>query len=103
MSTNGGQVRAHGFRSTFRDWCAENTNVAREVAEMALAHTVDNEVEAAYRRGHLFENRRVLMDEWAAFCERDNPRPRGRRLSSGSRGRLAKVTTPVVKGQGGSA
>ena len=59
----------HGFRSTFRDWCAENTNVGREVAEMALAHSVGNEVEAAYRRGDLFEKRRVLMDEWARFCD----------------------------------
>ena len=62
----------HGFRSTFRDWCAENTNVAREVAEMALAHTVGNEVEAAYRRGDLFQKRRVLMTDWAAFCEGNN-------------------------------
>ena len=59
----------HGFRSTFRDWCAERTNVAREVAEMALAHSVGNEVEAAYRRGDLFEKRRHLMDEWAAFLQ----------------------------------
>ena len=57
----------HGFRSTFRDWCAERTNVAREVAEMALAHSIGNEVEAAYRRGDLFDKRRHLMDEWAAF------------------------------------
>ena len=62
----------HGFRSTFRDWCAENTNVAREVAEMVLAHTVGNEVEAAYRRGDLFQKRRVLMTDWAAFCEGNN-------------------------------
>jgi len=59
----------HGFRSTFRDWCAERTNVAREVAEMALAHSVGNEVEAAYRRGDLFDKRRRLMDEWAAFLQ----------------------------------
>jgi integrase len=59
----------HGFRSTFRDWCAENTNVGREVAEMALAHSVGNEVEAAYRRGDLFEKRRALMKEWAAFLD----------------------------------
>ena len=64
----------HGFRSTFRDWCAEHTNVSREVAEMALAHAVGNEVEAAYRRGDLFEKRRALMDEWATFCERDDHR-----------------------------
>ena len=64
----------HGFSSTFRDWCAEHTNVAREAAEMALAHAIGNEVEAAYRRGDLFEKRRALMDEWAAFCERSDYR-----------------------------
>jgi integrase len=58
----------HGFRSTFRDWCAERTNYPNEVAEMALAHTVGDKVEAAYRRGDLFEKRRRLMDEWAKFC-----------------------------------
>jgi integrase len=58
----------HGFRSAFRDWCAERTNYPNEVAEMALAHTVGDKVEAAYRRGDLFEKRRRLMDEWAKFC-----------------------------------
>lgn len=58
----------HGFRSTFRDWCAERTNYPREVAEMALAHAVGDKVEAAYRRGDLFEKRRRLMEEWTAFC-----------------------------------
>jgi integrase len=58
----------HGFRSTFRDWCAESTNYPREVAEMALAHTISNAVEAAYRRGDLLDKRRRLMDSWAAFC-----------------------------------
>lgn len=58
---------AHGFRSTFRDWCAEYTNHASEVAEMALAHVVGDKVEAAYRRGDLFEKRTLLMNDWAAF------------------------------------
>ena len=58
----------HGFRSTFRDWCSERTNYPREVAEMALAHTIGDKVEAAYRRGDLFEKRRRLMKDWAAFC-----------------------------------
>jgi integrase len=61
-------ITAHGFRSTFRDWAAERTNYPREVAEMALAHAVSDQVEAAYRRGDLFEKRRRLMNEWAAFC-----------------------------------
>ena len=58
---------AHGFRSTFRDGCSERTNCAREVAEMALAHSIGDKVEAAYRRGDLFEKRAVMMSEWAAF------------------------------------
>ena len=58
----------HGFRSTFRDWCAERTNYARDVAEMALAHAIGDRVEAAYRRGDLFDKRTRLMAEWAAFC-----------------------------------
>jgi integrase len=64
-------LTAHGFRSTFRDWTAERTDFPREVAEMALAHTTDNKVEAAYRRGDLFQKRVALMDQWAKFCVRD--------------------------------
>ncbi|MDI1282265.1 site-specific integrase [Brevundimonas sp.] len=60
----------HGFRSTFRDWAAEYTAFPSEVAEMALAHTVGNKVEAAYRRGDLFEKRRRLAEDWADFCSR---------------------------------
>ena len=61
-------ITVHGFRSTFRDWAAERTNFAREVAEMALAHSIGDAVEAAYRRGDLFEKRTDLMQTWAAFC-----------------------------------
>ena len=61
-------ITVHGFRSTFRDWAAEQTNYPREVAEMALAHEVEDKVEGAYRRGDLFEKRCRLMDEWARFC-----------------------------------
>jgi integrase len=61
-------VTVHGFRSTFRDWAAERTNFPREVAEAALAHVVDDKVEAAYRRTDLFDKRRRLMDAWAKFC-----------------------------------
>lgn len=60
-------ITVHGFRSTFRDWAAEQTNFAREVCEMALAHTILNKVEAAYRRGDLLEKRRKMMDTWAEF------------------------------------
>jgi integrase len=62
-------LTVHGFRSTFRDWAAERTTVAPEVAEAALAHTIANKVEAAYRRSDLFEKRRVLMQRWGQFCE----------------------------------
>jgi len=60
-------ITAHGFRSTFRDWCAERTEVLGEVAEAALAHAVGSKVEAAYRRGDLFDKRRDLMGRWAEF------------------------------------
>ncbi|MES1984292.1 MAG: integrase arm-type DNA-binding domain-containing protein [Pseudomonadota bacterium] len=61
-------VTVHGFRSGFRDWAAECTGYAHEVAEMALAHTIENKVERAYRRGDLFDKRRRLMDDWATYC-----------------------------------
>ncbi|OUR75993.1 integrase [Alphaproteobacteria bacterium 46_93_T64] len=61
-------VTAHGFRSSFKDWSAECTQYPNEVSEMALAHSVSSKVEAAYRRGDLFEKRRGLMDDWASFC-----------------------------------
>jgi integrase len=61
-------LTAHGFRSTFRDWAAEQTNYARDVAEMALAHTIGDKVEAAYRRGDLFKKRERMMDDWAKYC-----------------------------------
>ena len=57
----------HGFRSTFRDWAAEETDHPREVIEAALAHVVRNRVEAAYARSDLFERRRLLMDDWARY------------------------------------
>ncbi len=58
----------HGFRSAFRDWVAEETSYPGEVAEAALAHAIQNKVEAAYRRTDFLEERRGLMREWAAFC-----------------------------------
>jgi integrase len=64
----GSKASVHGFRSSFRDWTAERTNFPREVAEMALAHAIPNAVEAAYRRGDLFEKRRRLMEAWAEYC-----------------------------------
>jgi integrase len=73
-------VTTHGFRSTFRDWCEEMTSFPHEVKEAALAHTVRNAVERAYRRGDLFDKRRDLMDQWARFC-----------LSAGSKGDVVEL------------
>jgi integrase len=65
----------HGFRSTFRDWSAECTDYPNEVGEMALAHAVADKVEAAYRRGDLFDKRRQMMEDWAAFLQGTNECP----------------------------
>lgn len=64
-------VTVHGFRSTFRDWAAERTDYPGEVVEAALAHTIKNRVEAAYRRTNYLEKRRLLMRDWAAFASKD--------------------------------
>jgi integrase len=61
-------LTVHGFRSTFRDWIAEETDYSPEVADMALAHTISNKVERAYRRGNLLGIRRNLMSDWSAYC-----------------------------------
>jgi integrase len=63
----GAEFTGHGFRSAFRDWASERTNFPREVCEMALAHSIKDKTEAAYRRGDLFEKRRELMDAWANY------------------------------------
>ncbi len=59
----------HGLRSSFRDWCGEETSLPRDVAEAALAHSTGNAVESAYRRGNSLEKRRALMEAWARFCD----------------------------------
>lgn len=61
-------VTVHGFRSSFRDWASETTGFSHETCEMALAHTITNKAEAAYRRGDLFDKRQTLMEAWAAYC-----------------------------------
>ena len=67
-------VTMHGFRSSFRDWCGEETDFPREVAEAALAHTVGDAVERAYRRGDALEKRRTQMAAWGRFCgAKDDP------------------------------
>jgi integrase len=65
-------ITVHGFRSAFRDWVSEETEYSPELAEMALAHTIENKVEAAYRRGNLIERRKSLMKHWESFCEGEN-------------------------------
>jgi integrase len=64
------EVTVHGFRSTFRDWAADQTGIQHEVAEAALAHVVGNKAEAAYRRGTMLQKRAELMELWATYCER---------------------------------
>lgn len=74
-----GEVTVHGFRSSFRDWAAETTAYPNHVVEMALAHTIGSKVEAAYRRGDLFEKRRRLMRDWDEYCTHQ---PQGERRPS---------------------
>jgi integrase len=67
------RATVHGFRSSFRDWCGEETSFERELAEQALAHTIGNAVERSYRRGTLLEKRRGLMTAWAQFLAAEAP------------------------------
>ena len=84
----------HGLRSTFRDWAAEQTNFPREVAEAALAHALEDRVEAAYRRGDLFEKRAKLMQAWADYCGR--PPAEGQVIPMKNRAaRLAAKARPI--------
>ena len=78
-------LTVHGFRSTFRDWAAEQTNYPREVAEMALSHAISDKVEAAYWRGDLLEKRRRLMEAWAAFAGKRAGRPVDRASNAAAR------------------
>ena len=68
MRSKGATV--HGFRSTFRDWAAEQTSYPNELCEIALAHAVSDKTEAAYRRGDMMEKRGRLMSDWGAYCAR---------------------------------
>jgi len=79
------EITVHGFRSTFSDWCAEQTNTPSEVREMALAHAVSDKVEAAYRRGDLFEKRRQLAEAWARYCARPASDQSARVVAIGAR------------------
>jgi integrase len=90
-------LTAHGFRSTFRNWVAERTSFPNEVVEMALAHTIESKVEAAYQRGDLFQKRRQLMDAWARFSLTEKPQPEVVPIRAGSCGdmRLRAELEPI--------
>jgi len=76
VKTLGFDVTVHGFRSTFRDWASETRTYPNDVVEMALAHTNPNRIEAAYKRGDLFNKRAEIMDDWADYCAgKRNHRP----------------------------
>jgi integrase len=80
-AAGGEDATVHGFRSTFRDWAAERTNIPGDVAEMALAHAIGDRTEAAYRRGELMKKRTAMMEQWARFVRTlpaDNVVPIGR-------------------------
>jgi integrase len=79
-------VTLHGFRSTFRDWCAEQTDFQRELAEKALSHSLSSQVEAAYQRGDMFEKRRTLMTAWSDYCYSNQRKPRLSVVASQRRG-----------------
>lgn len=66
---DGREIVPHGFRSTFQDWCGDETEYPQEMVDLALSHTVSDKVEAAYRRSNMREKRRRLMADWAAYCE----------------------------------
>ena len=87
VNSSRGDYVPHGFRSTFRDWTGEVSSFPREVAEMALAHAIENKVEAAYRRGDLFEKRRRMMQEWANYLDR---------LGAGEKARPTLVALPTL-------
>ena len=73
MGPHYASLTVHGFRATFKTWASERTNFPREVVEAALAHTISDQLEAAYRRGDFFEKRRQLMNAWAEFCTKATP------------------------------
>jgi len=75
------EITVHGFRSTFRDWAAEETNFPRELAEKALAHIIGDETERAYQRGDLFKRRQQLMSAWERYCANARPAKAGKVVS----------------------
>ena len=90
----------HGFRSSFRDWCGECSNAPREVAEAVLAHVVRDKVEAAYARSDLFERRRVLMDNWAAYLAGERLTRRPNRLADPPRSQCRRTSPSGAEERG---
>jgi hypothetical protein len=90
------EITAHGFRSSFRDWAAEETDFPDFVVEKALAHAIDNKVEAAYRRGDLLKKRRELMEAWAMYCAK--PQKAKRQHDRGASSQLRPKTELHTKG-----
>ena len=68
LRATGCSATVHGFRTSFRTWAAEKTDTTRDIAEMCLAHVVGSDIERSYRRSDLFDKRRLLMEQWAAWC-----------------------------------
>ena len=102
VNSSRGDYVPHGFRSAFRDWSGEVSSFPREVAEMALAHAIENKVEAAYRRGDLFAKRRKMMQEWADYLDGlragENAEPTRATLSMptvGSESLFSRLSEPV--------
>jgi integrase len=87
----------HGFRSTFRDWAGEKTNYPRELAEQALAHTLQSKVEAAYRRGDALEKRRGMMQDWATFCEKKPSPDKGSAIFGDIFAKTAKASQEMTQ------
>ncbi len=93
-----GQYTVHGFRSSFKDWASEQTEIANEVSEGVLAHTIKSKVEAAYRRGPMLQRRRDLLDAWCAFLDGKAVKPsRGRDAPSASQSKRRSRTLPSAK------
>ncbi len=88
------EITVHGFRSTFRDWAAEETDFPNHVVEMALAHAIENKVESAYRRGDLLERRRELMTAWSAYCSRHTKKGAKRCLKNPPRPQVSSMRMP---------
>jgi integrase len=92
----GHKITAHGFRSAFRDWAAEQTNFPREIAEASLAHTIGDAVERAYQRGDFLSKRRQLIEAWGRYCMTSTFPRKLKSSQSGDRGRVHDDNGPAI-------